>query len=275
MTDVDVEAIELDLLVEAIWRRYSYDFRGYARASLARRIQRRIALDGFETMAALQHAVLHDVAYFRKVMTDLTVTTTEMFRYAPFFRVVREVVAPRLKTYPYVHIWHAGVSTGQEVYSMAIVLREAGLYDRCRLYATDVNRTALDAARAGVFPASQLADYTAAYQASGGTEPFADYFTVAYDRAAIDETLKKNIVFAEHNLATDAPFAEMHLVLCRNVMIYFDRTLRDRALGVLHESTVLNGMLAVGSRESLRFSAIEDKYEALDRDARVYRKVRA
>ncbi len=219
MTAVDVEAIELDLLVEAIWRRYGYDFRGYARASLARRVERRLALDGMETMAALQHALLHDASYFRRVMTDLTVTTTEMFRYAPFFRAVREVVAPRLKTYPYVHIWHAGISTGQEVYSMAILLREEGLYDRCRLYATDVNRTALEAAKAGVFPASKLQEYTAAYQAAGGREPFADYFTVAYDKAAIDESLKENIVFAEHNLATDAPFAEMHFVLCRNVLI--------------------------------------------------------
>jgi chemotaxis protein methyltransferase CheR len=274
MNDVDVEAIELDLLVEAIWRRYGYDFRGYAKASLARRVHRRLVLDGIETMAALQHALLHDVSYFRRLMKDLTVTTTEMFRHAPFFSALREIVAPRLKTYPYVHIWHAGVSTGQEVYSMAILLREAGLYDRCRLYATDVNRAALDAARAGVFPASKLKQYTEAYQLAGGREPFADYFTVAYDKAAVDESLKENIVFAEHNLATDAPFGEMHLVLCRNVLIYFDRDLRERALGVLHESTVLNGMLAVGSRESLRFSKLEDLYDEVDRDARLYRKVR-
>ena len=273
MNDVDVEAIELDLLLEAIWRAFGYDFRGYARASLGRRVARHMALAGLDNVAQLQHRVLRDPTCFRELMVDLTVTTTEMFRHAPFFRAVRERVIPRLATYPYVHIWHAGVSTGQEVYSMAILLQEAGLYDKCRLYATDVNRAALDHARAGVFPASKLREYTQAYQDAGGVEPFADYFTVAYDHAAVDESLKRNIVFAEHNLTTDAPFAEMHLVLCRNVLIYFGRDLRDRVLRVLHQSVVPNGLLCLGAKESLRFSSLERFYDETDGDVRIYRKV--
>ncbi len=250
-----VEDLEIQLLLEALFQRYHYDFRHYARASIKRRlIQARIQL-GFSTISSMQDRVLHDPAMLPRLLDYLTVQVSEMFRDPSYFRALREKVLPHLSTYPSLKVWIAGSSTGEEVYSLAILFKEEGLYDRTIFYATDINPEALAAAQAGVYALDRIRKFTENHQKSGGRSSLSDYYTAAYGRAVFDKSLKDNVVFSDHSLVTDAVFAEMHLISCRNVMIYFDRPLQDRAIGLFRDSLARKGFLGLGSKESLRFSS--------------------
>ncbi len=250
-----VEDIEIQLLLEALFQRYHYDFRHYARASIKRRlVQARMQL-GFATISAMQERVLHDPALLPRLLDYLTVQVSEMFRDPSYFRALREKVLPHLSTYPSLKVWIAGSSTGEEVYSLAILFKEEGLYDRTLFYATDINPEALAAAQAGVYTLDRIRKFTENHQKSGGKSSLSDYYTAAYGRAVFDKSLRNNVVFSDHSLVTDAVFAEMHLISCRNVMIYFDRPLQDRAIGLFRESLARKGFLGLGSKESLRFSS--------------------
>src|SRR5437764_7380282 len=217
----DFEALEIDLLVQAVYEGYGYDFRQYSRPSLRRRIWRRVEAEGVVTVSALLDRVLHDPAAVQRLISDLSVSVSAMFRDPTFFSVFREKVVPALRTYPFIRIWNAGCSTGEETYSIAILMRECGLYDRTRIYATDMNEAALDHARSGAFPIVKMREYTANYIAAGGTRPFSEYYVADGDRVAFSPSLIENVVFAQHNLVTDRSFNEFHVIMCRNVMIYF------------------------------------------------------
>ena len=227
-----VEELEMDLVLEAIHRRYDYDFRGYARASLRRRLWHRAALERVSTLSALQECVLHDPSCMQRLLRDLSINVTEMFRDPGFHAALRERVFPGLRTHPFVRVWLAGCSTGEEVASLAIALAEAGLLERSRIYATDIDATVLERAQAGAFPLERLRGYTQNYQRAGGREAFSSYYTVKGGHAVFDRALYRNVVFAQHNLVSDGSFNEFHLVVCRNVMIYFSRPLQDRVLGL-------------------------------------------
>jgi chemotaxis protein methyltransferase CheR len=265
--------IELRMLIEAVYLQYNYDFRDYTGASQKRRVLHALREMGCDSISALQARVIHDPAAFGELLQYLTIPVTEMFRDPSFFAALREHVVPLLKTYPSLKIWVAGCSTGQEVYSMAIMLREEGLLERAILYATDINPQSLETARRGVFPLDQMQLYTENYQAAGGKRAFSDYYTAAYGGALFDKTLVENVTFADHSLSTDSVFAETHLVCCRNVMIYFNKRLQDRVFGLFHESLCHRGFLALGSKESIDFSAFGDKFEPLAKRDRVYRKL--
>ena len=274
MSTPDVEELELDLLLEAIHRRYAYDFRGYARASLRRRMWHRAVLERVDTLSALQDRLLHDPAVMDRLLSDLSINVTEMFRDPGFHAALRERVFPLLRTYPFVRAWVAGCSTGEEVVSLAIGLRESGLLDRARIYATDIDADVLERARAGAFPLDRVQAYTQNYLRAGGQEAFSSYYTVRGGRAIFDPALLQRVVFAQHNLATDGSFNEFQLVLCRNVMIYFGRQLQDRVLGLFAESLGRFGILGLGRKESLAGTAVEDRFEVLDTREKLYRLTR-
>lgn len=267
--------IELRLLLEAIYLKYSYDFRDYTNNSLSRRVLHALPHLGCATISALQEKILHDPNMFSRLLQFLTIPVTEMFRDPDYFRILREQVVPFLKTYSSLKIWIAGCSTGEEVYSMAILLREEGLLERSLIYATDINPQALEKARKGLFSLEYIDEYTANYQQSGGQHAFSDYYVSAYGAALFDRSLSEHITFADHSLATDNVFSEMHLVSCRNVMIYFNKQLQNRALGLFYESLCHRGFLGLGSKETLDFSTYANRFEALDKSARLYRKLTA
>ena len=264
----------MELLLEGIFRQYGYDFRSYAYASLRRRIWKRVQAEGLTTVSALQDRVLHDLQAMERLLNDLSVTVTSMFRDPGFYRTFRQSVVPLLRTYPFVRIWHAGCSTGEEVYSMAILLEEEGLYERARIYATDINEAALRRARVGIFPLDRMQEYTDNYIRAGGSRSFSEYYTAGYDGALFAPTLLRNVVFAQHNLATDRSFSEFNVILCRNVLIYFDRTLQARAHGLFYESLVNFGVLALGAKETLRFSRYEECFQQLLPGENIYRKTK-
>ncbi len=270
--DKDSENIELQLLLEAIFLKYGYDFKNYSRAHLKRRIKHRLALCGFESISELQHKILYDSAHLETLLMDLSINVTEMFRDPTFYLAVRQELIPMLKTYPFVKIWHAGCSSGEEVYSMAIVLHEEGIYDRTQLYATDFNDQIIRRAREATYPVSLIKDYTANYQKAGGQSSFAEYYTAKYDCALLSKMLKDRIVFADHNLVTDGVFGEMHLIFCRNVLIYFNKELQNRVIGLFRDSLVPGGFLCLGSKESLQFTEHADAFEPLIESERIYRK---
>src|SRR5215213_10903597 len=222
----DLEAIEVRLLTEGIFQHYGFDFRDYSMPSLRRRIWKRVYAEGLSTISGLIEKVLHDPQSMERLLLDLSVNTTAMFRDPTFYLAFRRKVVPMLRTYPFVRIWHAGCSTGEEVYSMAILLQEEGLYDRARIYATDINEVVLQRARAGIFPLEKMQEYTENYIRAGGTRSFSEYYTAMYDGALFNSSLTRNVVFSQHNLVTDGSFSEFHVILCRNVMIYFDRELQ-------------------------------------------------
>ena len=264
--------IEIRLLVEAIFLRYGQDFRDYAQASLKRRVlqaQQRMAAP---SISALQERVLHDADAFAQLLQYLTVPVSEMFRDPPYFLALRRQVVPVLRTYPSLKVWVAGCSTGEEPYSLAILLQEEGLLDRTILYATDINHASLDKARRGIFALDHMQAFTRNYQRAGGTRSFSDYYTAAYGGALFERSLRDSITFADHSLATDAVFSEMQLVSCRNVLIYFNRRLQDRALGLFHDSLAHRGFLGLGSKETLEFSAYGQRFEPVSRAERIYRK---
>ena len=268
------EEIEVDLLLEAVYRQYGFDFRGYARASLRRRLWRRATLEGLSTLSGLQERVLHDEACTERLLLDLSVNVTSMFRDPGFFAAFRREVVPLLRTHPFVRIWNAGCSTGEETWSLAILLEEEGLYERTRIYATDMNEAVLAQARAGLFPLDRMQAFTEGYHAAGGARAFSEYYVAGYEGAQFDRRLADNMVFARHNLASDASFNEFQVIVCRNVMIYFGADLQDRVHDLFHASLERSGVLALGPRESLAFTSHVDDYEALDADQRLYRKVR-
>jgi chemotaxis protein methyltransferase CheR len=264
--------IELRLLMEAIYLRYSYDFRDYAGASQKRRVLHALGQFDCPTISELQARVLHDPAIFHQLLQYLTIPVSEMFRDPSFFLALRQQVVPRLATYASIKVWIAGCSTGEEVYSLAILLREEGLLDRALIYATDINPESLDKARQGIFPLESIRGHTKNYQKAGGKRAFSDYYTAAYNAAVFDKSLRENITFADHSLATDSVFSETQLVLCRNVLIYFNKQLQNRALGLFHESLSHRGILGLGSKESIDFSAYANHFDALDRGERIFRK---
>lgn len=272
--DPELERIEIRLLLEGIYRHYGFDFRSYAYASLRRRIWKRIAAERLTTISALQDRVLHEPAMMERLLLDLSINVTAMFRDPGFYVAFRRDVVPALRTYPFIRIWHAGCSTGEEAYSMAILLEEEGLYERTRIYATDINEVVIRKAQDGIFPLDRMQEYTHNYLAAGGTRSFSEYYTAMYDGALFAPRLMRNIVFSQHNLVTDRSFAECNVILCRNVLIYFDRTLQQRVHKLFYESLPVYGYLGLGSKESLRFTGFEDHYEQVDRREKIYRKVR-
>jgi chemotaxis protein methyltransferase CheR len=266
-----LEDLEIRLLLEGVWSCYGYDFRDYALTSMRRRVRFFMEEEGLSTVTSVQDRVLHDPLALRRFLRALSVNVTAMFRDPSFYRALREVVVPVMRTYPAVRIWHAGCATGEEVYSVAILLREEGLYDRCRLYATDINDAVLRQAQRGELPLSSMRENTRHYIEAGGGHGFARWYKTRDGRAVLDPELRRNIVFAQHNLATDGSFNDFHLVVCRNVLIYFNRALQDRVHRLLYDSLVRFGFLGLGLKETTRFTPHEALYEELPE--RLYRKV--
>jgi chemotaxis protein methyltransferase CheR len=266
------EDIEIRLLLEAVFRKYHYDFRGYAMASIKRRLIQ--ARDHFHchTFSALQDMILHDPGMMTAMLPYLTVQVSELFRDPLYFKAIREKVVPHLKTYPSLKVWIAGCSTGEELYSFAILFREEGLFDRTMFYATDINHDALKKAEAGVYSLDRIKLFTENHRLSGGRGSLSDYYNAAYGAASFDKSLRKNVVFSDHSLATDAVFAETQLVSCRNVLIYFDRDLQDRAISLFKGSLARKGFLGLGSKETLRFSSSVDAFSEFAHDERIYQK---
>ena len=268
-----VEDIEFELLLEGIFRQWGFDFRNYAPASLRRRVMNFMRSQHISTISALQDRVLHDAEWLNRFLYSLSVNVSAIFRDPGFYRTFRNQVVPILRTYPFVRIWLAGVSMGEEVYSLAILLEEEGIYDRCRIYATDINDAVLKKAKEGIFPLDLMQTYTSNYIKSGGTRDFSHYYTAAYDRAIFKASLRNNVVFAQHNLVVDPSFNEFHVILCRNVMIYFNTRLQANVHHLLYESLVTFGILGLGARETLKFSPHENAYEEIDKTAKLYRRI--
>ena len=270
--NTSTDDIEMRLLLEAVYQKYHYDFRGYAMASIKRRLVQARERFGARSFSMLQDMVLHDPHMLAELLPYLTVQVSELFRDPLYFRAIRENVVPHLKTYPSLKVWIAGTSTGEELYSFAILFREEGLEDRTMFYATDINSDALKKAEAGVYELSRMKLFTENHRLSGGKSSLSDYYTAAYGAASFDKSLRKATVFSDHSLATDAVFAETHLVSCRNVLIYFNRELQDRAIGLFSGSLLRKGFLGLGSKETLRFSQHADDFSEFARDERIYQK---
>jgi len=268
-----LEETEIYLLLEGIYRQYGFDFRNYALASLRRRIWSVVRDEKLNTISALQDKVLHDASCLERFLLALSVHVSAMFRDPSFFRTFRAKAVPLLRTYPYIRIWLAGCSTGEEVYSMAILLEEEGLYKRCRIYASDMNDAVLRAAKAGIYPLHLMRSYTANYIRAGGTRSFSEYYTAAYDNVLMRPSLVDQVVFCQHNLATDESFNEFNVILCRNVMIYFDKTLQGRVHQLFYDSLVNFGLLGLGDKESLHLTAYEHSYEQLSAEEKLYRRI--
>jgi chemotaxis protein methyltransferase CheR len=268
-----IESIELDLLLDAVFRLYGYDFRDYAKTSMRRRITNIMKKEEVNTLSALQDRVLHDSRSWERFLDGISVNVSAMFRDPRFFLAFRQCAVPVLRTYPFIRIWQAGCSLGEEAYSLAIMLEEEGLYDRSLIYATDINEVSLRQAREAIYPAELMQKYTQNYVQAGGQQSFSEYYTARYDFAILRPTLQRNIVFSQHNLVSDAPFNEFNVILCRNVMIYFNRGLQERTHNLFHESLAMFGILGLGSRESLRFMPHEHMYEPLVPGEKLYRRV--
>lgn len=271
----ELERIEIELLLEAIFRRHGYDFRHYAKASLRRRISQSMGRADVTCIADLIPLALHDIVFFDSFLKDMSVTVTDMFRDPSFFEAVRTRVVPVLKTYPFIKIWHAGCATGEEVYSLAILLKEEGLYERSKIYATDYNNHSLAVAKEGIYPLKRVQQYSENYIRAGGRGSLSDYYHAKYDAAKISDSLKNNITFANHNLASDGVFGEMQLIVCRNVLIYFDQYLQSRVLSLLHDSLSPRGFLCLGTKESIKYSAVAERFETEVEGQKIYKKVHA
>ena len=263
---------ELEVLLEAIHARYHHDFRGYAMVSLRRRFARALDTLGLTTLSALHERLQGDPEGLPRLLSLLTVQVSQMFRDPSYYRALREQVIPVLRTYPALRVWVAGCSTGEEVYSLAILLREEGLLDRTLIYATDIDPTSLRRAEEGVYALDRIAQFSKNHQLSGGRSSLSDFYTAAYGAAVFDKTLRRNVVFSDHSLATDSVFAEMQLVSCRNVLIYFDRPLQDRVVGLFRETLCRQGFLGLGSKESLHLTTHRDAFEAVAAGERIYQR---
>ena len=258
--------------MEAVFQRYGYDFRHYASASLKRRVKVLQTKMNFNTISDVIPAVLHNKSIFETLAYNLSITVTAMFRDPIVYKTIREKVVPYLKTYPFIKIWHAGCATGEEVYSIAILLKEEGLYDKAHIYATDFNDAALAKAKEGIYSVNQIKEYTENYQRAGGKSSFSDYYHAKYNSAIINRELKKNITFANHNLVTDSIFGEIHFVICRNVLIYFDRILQNRVLKLFNESLIQGGYMCLGTKETIQFSEIEKNFKEISRREKLFQK---
>lgn len=268
----DNEDIELALFIEAIKQKYGYDFKEYSRAHMKRRVKARLLKSGISNISELTHRVIYEETFFKEVLPDFSINVTEMFRDPDFFKSVREVVFPVLESYPMVKIWHAGCSSGEEVYSMAIMLKEYGIYDRCQIYATDFNEKILKKAREGIYSLELMKEYTKNYIAVGGKKSFSDYYIAKYDSVIFESELKKNITFAEHNLVTDGEFGEMNLIICRNVMIYFDKALQNKVNKLFSKSLLKGGYLCLGTKETLKYFDGYDQFTEVLEESKIYRK---
>ena len=268
-----LEDIEIGLLLDGLYQAYGFDFREYSRASIKRRILEMMQAEQLGTVSAFQGRVLHDAACLERFLLGLSVHATTMFRDPSFYLTFRKQVVPLLRTYPTVQIWVAGCSTGEEVYSLAILLQEERLYGRCRIYATDISQAVLRKARDGIFPLAAMRDYTNNYHQAGGASEFSDYYTAQYDSVIFSSALKRNVVFSEHNLATDGSFNEFQVILCRNVMIYFNKDLQARVHNLLYDSLSMFGVFGLGNKESLKFTPRAAFYEHLNDKDKLYRKV--
>lgn len=272
MRPTDSEEVEIDTLLHGIHSRYGYDFAHYSRASLKRRLQRALVHTRLTRFSELLDRLFHDAKSFDEFLKIMSISVTEMFRDPEFYQALRKQVVPLLKTYPFIKIWHAGCATGEEVYSMALLLHEEGFLDRARIYATDFNKHSLDTAASGVYPAKQMEVYAANYRLAGGKSYLSDYYSDGYELAKVKDFLKEHITFSYHNLVTDGVFGEMNVICCRNVLIYFDRTLQDQVLEKFSESLRHSGFLCLGNRESLNFTTVRPLFVAVDKAQRIYQK---
>ncbi len=266
------EDIEIRLLLEAIYIKYGYDFRSYSTAHMKRRILQRMTIAGINSITDMQHKVLYEKEFLKTILSDFSINVTEMFRDPMFYKAFRKEVVPVLKTYPFIKVWHAGCSTGEEVYSMAIIFKEEGLYDRAQLYATDFNAIVLNKAKEGIYPIDAIKEYTYNYQKSGGKASFSDYYIAKYDSVILEQSLKEKIIFAEHNLVTDGVFGEMNVVLCRNVLIYFNRELQNRVIKLFLDSLCHGCFLCLGSKETVRFSSCAGYFEPFIENEKIYQR---
>ncbi len=267
-----INETELELLIQEIFDNYGYDFSGYSRASLKRRVERLLQLDDFGDFIQFMSRIRSDNRYVRRLVEELTVNVTEMFRDPSFYRRLRQEVLPTLGTKPFIRIWHAGCSTGEEVYSMAILLKECNLLHKTLLYATDINPGVIEAARNGIFPLRMMKDFSENYMESGGKQDFSQYYTANYGFAKIDETLSHKMVFSQHNLVSDRSFNEFDLIVCRNVLIYFDKELQDRVITLFDQSLSPLGFLALGTKENIKFSPVQKRYQRLDKE-KIWKKI--
>ena len=272
-TMIENENIEIRLLLEAIYLKYGYDFRNYSKAHIKRRVRHRLSMSGLSSISKMQEKIIYDEGFFKQLLMDFSINVTEMFRDPMFYRSIRKNIIPILKTYPFIKIWHAGCSSAEEVYSMAIMLKEEGLLERTQIYATDINENVLHAGKEGIYSSKSMKKHFQNYKMAGGTCDFTKYYTEKYDLIMMDKSLKKKILFAQHNLVTDGVFAEVNVVICRNVLIYFDKELQNRVVSLFSDSMVRGGYLCLGSKESIKYSCSEDKFETIDADNRIYKKI--
>lgn len=274
LTEDHLEKIEIGLLLQGIYSWCGYDYRNYSYSSIRRRIWHRVHAEKLSTITGLLEKVLHDAHCLKRLIADFSINVTEMFRDPLFFMDFRERVVPILRTYPSIKIWHAGCSTGEEVYSMAMLLQEEGIYDKTKIYATDISADVLEIAKSGVYSLEQMRKYTHNYIQAGGKKAFSDYYQVTNDGVKFDSSLRKNVVFAQHNLVTDRSFNEFHVILCRNVLIYFDKALQEKVHKLFYESLVKFGVLGLGDKESIRYTGHSSGYEAISSAHKLYKKVK-
>lgn len=268
------ESLEISLLLEAIYQKYGYDFRHYASTHIKRRLEHRKSLLDLSSFSEMQHKVIYEEEFFNRLLLDLSINVTEMFRDPWFYKAVREKVIPHLQTYPHIKVWHAGCSAGQEVYSMAIVLEEEAMKKRSQVYATDFNENILKKAKDAIYPIDTVRDYTSNYIKSGGCNEFSQYYTADNDNVILKQSLKENTLFSSHNLVTDGVFGEMNIIFCRNVLIYFNRELQGKVLRLFYDSLCPGGFLCLGSKEDLQFSDIADGFDVVASKEKIYRKKR-
>ncbi|MFS0777749.1 protein-glutamate O-methyltransferase CheR [Neobacillus sp. 3P2-tot-E-2] len=270
----EIERIEIDLLLEAMFRHYGYDFRNYAYPFIQRRINHRVQIERLSSISALQEKILREPSVMARLLSDFSINVTEMFRDPSFFKSIRTKVIPLLKDYPSIKIWHVGCSSGEEVYSMAILLHEEGIYDKTRIYATDINKNILEKAKQGTFPLEEMKLYTKNYIEAGGKQAFSEYYKAIDDKVCFHPFLQKNMIFAQHNVVSDHSFNEFDIIICRNVLIYFNKNLQNDVHQLLYESLGNSGFLGLGKREGVKFTRYEDCYGEFDGPERIYRKIK-
>jgi chemotaxis protein methyltransferase CheR len=271
-SNTDLLNIEMQLLMEAIFLRYGYDFRNYSKAHIRRRVLHHLSMSLISNVTLLQERILRDRNFFNNFLDDLSINVTEMFRDPEFYKSLKTNIIPKLKTYAYFKVWHAGCATGEEVYSIAILLKEEGLLERCQIYATDFNRKVLEIAKEGVYQKSEIEQYEKNYVLSGGQGKLSDYYKSRYGSVIFEKSLSSKVVFADHNLVTDNVFAEVNLILCRNVLIYFEKSLQDQVIGLFYKSLVSGGILCLGTKESIKFSGYEKLFDVVDEKQKIYKK---
>ncbi|PYF04246.1 CheR family methyltransferase [Ureibacillus chungkukjangi] len=266
--------LEVDLLLKALFRLSGYDFRLYNRSSITRRIHNRMRVSNLSTVTELTNKIIHDPSYLEQILNDFSINVTEMFRNPSFFKAFRNEVIPKLRDYPEIRIWHAGCASGEEVFSMAILMEEEGLMEKTTIYATDMNEDVLEKAKNGVFPIHKMQAYTKNYQLAGGKESFSKYYKTDRQNAYFHNSLLKNISFAQHNLVTDQSFNEFHIIICRNVLIYFTQLLQNQVHSLFYESLMADGFLGLGDKETLRFIDIMSNYKEVNGTERIYQKIK-